>query len=65
MGAPGAGSDRAAPVEQAPPLLIAVDEDPTLVEDAIQEERRGFLDPAEMRDVDPPRGDALKTSGQL
>jgi hypothetical protein len=54
VGAPGAGSDRTAPGKQAPPLLIAVDEDTALVENAIEKERSGFFDPAQISNVDPP-----------
>ncbi len=60
----GAGADRAAALAQVLPLAVAVDEDPTLVENAVQEERGTFLDPIQMGDIHPATGNVPKASGE-
>jgi len=65
MGSPGASADRPAPTTHALPLPVAVDKNAALVEHAIQEKRRNFLDAAQMRDVDPAAGETLEASGQV
>lgn len=65
MGALGASVDRAAAGAQAGPLAVAVDEDPSLVEDAVEEQGRTIVDPVEVRYIDPAIGNGPQTSDEV
>jgi hypothetical protein len=65
VGALGAGAERATALTQLRPLTVAVDEDAALIEDAVEKERRVFLDPDKMREIDPAAADPLQTGGQV
>jgi hypothetical protein len=60
-----AGSDDGAALTQSIPLPVAVDQDATLVKDAIEEKRRLGLYTLQSGDVDAASGDALKAGGEL
>jgi len=57
--------DRAVALAQQAPLPVTVDQDATLVEDSIQQQRRIGLHPIQVGDVDRTAGDALQADGEL
>ncbi|HEY8304033.1 MAG TPA: hypothetical protein VIG42_05525 [Solirubrobacteraceae bacterium] len=59
VGATSSGDDDGVALTQSRPLLITVDQDTTLVKDAIQEKRRLGLYPLQSGDIDAASGDAL------
>ena len=65
VGALSAGADRAMALMQLWPQAFAVDEDATLVEDAVEKERRVFLDLGKTRDIDPAATDAFQANSQV
>ena len=65
VGAARADGDEGAALAQSIPLPIAVDQDATLVEDAIQKKRRLGLHPLQSGDINTTSADALKASGEF
>jgi hypothetical protein len=57
--------DRATPNLKRRPRVIAIHKDASLIQNAIQQERRDILDPVEMRDVDTATGDLPETYRQV
>ena len=64
MGALGASSNRASTFVKVAPLPVPVDEDAPLIQNAIQKERRAFLDPPQKGDVNSATGDLHQAGGQ-
>ncbi|HEX3392666.1 MAG TPA: hypothetical protein VHS55_08895 [Solirubrobacteraceae bacterium] len=65
VGAAGAGSNDGAALAQAVPLPISIDQDTTLVQNAVQKKRRLDLYPLQTGDIDAASADALQTCGKL
>lgn len=65
MGAHGASVNGATAITEAQPEAIAVDQNPALIEDPLQEQRRPCVDPLQMRDINPAPSNRLQAGGQL
>jgi hypothetical protein len=65
VGAASTGSDGGAALAQSIPLPIAIDQDTTLVKDAVQKKRRLGLYPLQTGNINVASADALKTRGKL
>ena len=65
VGALSAGADRATAAAQLRPLTVAVDEYAALIENAVEEERRVFLNLAKMRNIDPAAAGAVQANSQV
>jgi len=64
LGGEHVARERGAALAQPIPLAIAVDQDATPINNAIQKKRRPGLHPLEMGNIDPATADDLQTDGQ-